>query len=109
MSTLIDLIVLGFLGFFEWYSGEVLDAPDLIFFFLKQLVMYLLLQIVMYILPFLQKIVNVLWFPFRALHVYLHIQSAKEIYREIEEKYENEEELDGLIYCISHNVIQYWR
>ncbi|MFX0209655.1 MAG: hypothetical protein ACFFDT_26985 [Candidatus Hodarchaeota archaeon] len=95
MSTLIDLIVLGFLGFLEWYSGEVLSG-DLIFFFIKQLMMYFLLQMIMYMLPFLQKIVNVLWFPFRALHVYLHIQTAKEIYREIEEKYENEEDLDWL-------------
>ncbi|UCG03915.1 MAG: hypothetical protein JSW11_07995 [Candidatus Heimdallarchaeota archaeon] len=73
-----------------------MNGPDIIFFFLKQLVMYLLLQIVMFMLPFLQKIVNVLWFPFRALHVFLHVQSAKEIYHELEEKHDNEEDLDRL-------------
>ena len=30
MSTIIDLIFLGFLGFLEWYSGEVLSSSDLI-------------------------------------------------------------------------------
>ncbi len=97
MSTIIDLVFLGFLGFFEWYSGEVLNGPDLILFFLKQLVMYILLQMVIYVVPFLQKIVNVLWFPFRALHVYLHVHTAKEIYQELAQKYEDEEELDDLL------------
>lgn len=96
MSTIIDLIFIGFLGFLEWYSGEVLGGPDLILFFLKQLVMYILLQLVMYVLPFLQKIVNVLFFPFRALHVYLHVFTAKEIYQELQQKYEDEEDLDKL-------------
>jgi hypothetical protein len=95
VSTLFDLIALGVLGFLQWYSGEVLTG-DLLLFFIKQFVMYLLLQLIMYMLPFLQKIVNVVWFPFRALHVFLHIQAARDIYREVEEQYEDEEDLDNL-------------
>ena len=96
MSTLIDLIALGFLGFFQWYAQEVLDPRDLIIFFIKQLFMYLLLQLVMYILPFLRRITNFIWFPFRFLHVYLHIFTAKEIARSLDQKEEEDEELDNI-------------
>ncbi|UCG90570.1 MAG: hypothetical protein JSU57_02245 [Candidatus Heimdallarchaeota archaeon] len=96
MSTVIDLIALGLLGFFEWYAQEILNPRDLVLFFIKQLFMYLLLQLILYILPFLKRIANILWFPFRFLHVYLHVFTAKEIYRDLEKKEEVEEDIDNI-------------
>lgn len=97
MSTWIDIIITGFMGFIGWYSEEALSAPDLLTFLAKQLTMYILLQAVLYVIPFLKKIVNLLCFPFRFLHVTLHISKGKEVARELEEKYEEEEELDPLL------------
>ena len=96
MSTLIDLIALGFLGFFQWYAQEVLDPRDLILFFIRQLFLYLLMQLIMYVLPFLRRITNFIWFPFRFLHVYLHIFTAKELARNLDHKEEEDEDLDNI-------------
>ena len=96
MSTVIDLIALGFLGFLEWYAYEVFNPRDLILFFFKQLIMYFLMQVVLHILPFLRRIVNLVWFPFRFLHVYLHIFTAKEIAQELDRKKEEKEDFDNL-------------
>ncbi|MFX1283115.1 MAG: hypothetical protein ACFFB5_05640 [Promethearchaeota archaeon] len=96
MSTVFDLIALGLLGFFDWYVHEILDPRDLILFFIKQLFMYMLLQLILHILPFLKRIANILWFPFRFLHVYLHVFMAKEIYRDLEQKEEESEDIDDL-------------
>ncbi len=96
MSTVIDLIALGLLGFFEWYAQEVLNPRDLVLFFIRQVFMYMLLQMILHILPFLKRITNILWFPFRFLHVYLHVFTTKEIYRDLEKKEEEEDDFDDL-------------
>ncbi|MFX0016907.1 MAG: hypothetical protein ACFFB2_19585 [Promethearchaeota archaeon] len=55
--------------------------------------MYFLLQLVMHFLPFIKSLINALWFPFRFLHVYLHVYSAKELVQILDQK-KNEEEDD---------------
>ena len=96
IAQILDLIVFGVGGFLEWYAYEVFHPHDLIMFFLKQLLMYFLMQVVLFILPFLRRIVNLVWFPFRFLHVYLHVFTAKEIAQELDQKREDKEDLDNI-------------
>ncbi len=93
MSVVLDLIFLGFTGFFQWYSSEALGG-DLLVFFIKQAFMYILLQLILQIIPFLKRIVNALWFPFRFLHVYMHVYAAKELARDLDKKKEEDENYD---------------
>ncbi|MHA2246433.1 MAG: hypothetical protein ACXADY_15945 [Candidatus Hodarchaeales archaeon] len=91
MAVLVDLIFLSITGFFQWYSSEALGG-DLLVFFIKQLFMYILLQMILQIIPFLKRIVNALWFPFRFLHVYMHVNAAKELARDLDKKKEEDDE-----------------
>jgi hypothetical protein len=92
VSSIFDLIALGVLGFFQWYAQEILNPQDLVLFLIRQLIMYVLLQLLLHLFPFLKRITNILWFPFRFVHVYLHVFTAKELYRALEEKEEEEDE-----------------
>lgn len=85
MSTPIDLIVLGMVAFFEWYAQEILDPRDLVLFFIRQLALYLILQVLLHLLPFLKRIANIIWFPFRFLHVYQNqvIQLSKQLIHQV--------------------------
>ena len=91
MSTVLDLIALGFLEFLQWYSKEALNGSDFIEFLAKQLFYYVILQMILYVLPFLRKILNLICLPFRWVHVYLHVYAAKQIMQEIQEKKEQGE------------------
>lgn len=97
MASIFDLIALGALDFADWYVQAVLGEADFILFVFKQIFMYLLIQIILSLFPFLKRILNALCFPFRWNHVYLHIYSAKEISRELDEKGKKKEEEDSLL------------
>ncbi|MFX0050560.1 MAG: hypothetical protein ACFE8U_04640 [Candidatus Hermodarchaeota archaeon] len=96
MVNILDLVFLGFMEFLNWYTNDVLNASDLLEFFLKQFLFYLFLQIIMYLIPFIRKVLNIVCLPFRWTHVYLHIYAAKEVLKEIETKKE-EEEYDEIV------------
>ena len=95
--SIFDLITLGILDFFGWYAQEIMSGSDLLKYFIRQLAMYILLQLLFLIFPFIKRAINMIWFPFSFLHVYLHIYTAKEISRDLDEKKEEGEELDSLL------------
>ncbi len=94
MVELLDLLVNGFGDFINWYTLNVVQGGNIVEFFVKQLSYYILLQLVLYFLPFLRRILMVFFLPFRWIHVYLHVYTAKQILKEIESrKVTNETEL----------------
>ncbi|WP_455141170.1 hypothetical protein [Candidatus Hodarchaeum mangrovi] len=95
ISTIIDLILEGFLDFLVWYAGE-LSGPDIILIVSHQVSYYIILQLILILFPFIKRLLNYLFFPFRWIHVYFHITAAKEILNELEKKKE-QEDLDPLL------------
>ena len=87
MVELLDLIVQGLGDFIHWYTAGI-QGENLVDFFVKQFSYYLLLQIVLYFLPFLRRILVIFFLPFRWIHVYLHVYTAKQILKEIESRKE---------------------
>ena len=97
MVNIVDLLMTGFLDFLGWYASEALDLSNIVQFLGRQFFYYILLQVVFYLFPFLKKILNLICLPFRYLHVYLHINAAREILREIEQKREDGEDYDDIL------------
>ncbi len=97
MVSILDLIALGILEFGDWYAQAVLGEADFIMFIVKQFLLYMLVQIILWIFPFLQTILNKLCAPFRIVHVYLHVHTAKEISRELNDNYEKGEDDDPIL------------
>ena len=86
MLDIIDLIVTAFSDFLKWYSTEALQGENIIEFFIKQLTFYILLQMALFFIPFLKRVLVVLFLPFRWVHVYLHVYTAKQVLREINDR-----------------------
>jgi hypothetical protein len=91
MATIIELAIIGINQFFNWYSNEILGKFNFIDFLVKEFTLYLIVQIVLYIFPVLRKLLNIVYFPFRWIHVYLHVYAAKQILDEIQTLKENDE------------------
>ncbi|MFX0084094.1 MAG: hypothetical protein ACFFAU_00335 [Candidatus Hodarchaeota archaeon] len=91
MADLLDLIVLGFDQFIKWYANEVLGEFKIIDFFVKELIIYIITQLLLYLFPVLRKLMNIIYLPFRWIHVYLHVYSARLILNEIKELKDNRE------------------
>lgn len=89
MADFLDLIFIGFDQFIKWYSNVVLGEFKIVDFLVKELIIYLITQILLYLFPVLRKLMNIIYLPFRWIHVYLHVYSAKIILNEIKELKEN--------------------
>jgi len=85
MVELIDLIAIALTDFLHWYSTEAIQG-NFLEFFIKQFTYYILLQIVLYFIPFLKRVLVIFFLPFRWIHVYLHVYTAKEILKEIQDR-----------------------
>jgi hypothetical protein len=82
----VDIIVEVFRGGFEFsklYTIFTFNMGSIINFLITHLVGYILLQTVLYIIPFFKRILDILFFPFRWVHVYYHIFNAKQLVKEI--------------------------
>lgn len=95
ISTIIDLIFEGFFDFLSWYAGE-LSGPDILTIISRQISYYIILQLLLILFPFIKRLLNYLFFPFRWIHVYFHITAAKQILSELENRKE-QEDLDPLL------------
>ncbi len=91
MVELLDLLVKSFSDFINWYAVEAIQGENFVDFFVKQFSYYILLQITLYFLPFLRRILVIFFLPFRWIHVYLHVYTAKQILKEIESRKESGE------------------
>jgi len=91
MVDLLDLIVFGSDQFIGWYSAAVLGEFDLIQFLVTELIFFIITQILLYLFPIMRKVLNIIYLPFRWIHVYLHVYSAKQIISEIKELKDNGE------------------
>ncbi len=91
MVELLDLLVDAFGDFINWYALEAVQGENLVDFFVKQISYYIVLQIVLYFIPFLRRILMIFFLPFRWIHVYLHVYTAKQIMKEIESRKESGE------------------
>ncbi|MHA1214385.1 MAG: hypothetical protein ACTSPG_03770 [Candidatus Hodarchaeales archaeon] len=90
MSAILDTITNGFLSFISWYV-EGLNGPDFFVVFTRQITYYIMLQLITAFFPFIKRILNMLFFPFRWIHVYFHVMAAKEILKELDEKKETDD------------------
>lgn len=97
MAELLELIGEASLEIISAYSDLFLDAENLIEFFVKQLSTYILLQVVMFIFPLVRSFINKICFPFRWVHVYLHMDAAKTVFEEVKAKYEDDDDPDDLL------------
>jgi hypothetical protein len=79
------ILVLGF-ELLDLYSNFTFIMKIIIEFIIKYIVCYILLQTIFYFIPFIKRILNVLFLPFRWVHVYCHIYHVKQILKEITTK-----------------------
>jgi hypothetical protein len=81
VTGIFDLVFQSFSGdLMEWYNSFFLqglaNAPRTLYSFIMS---YLVIQLFFYILPPLKKLMMVLGAPFRYIHVWLHVDTAKNI------------------------------
>ncbi len=97
MVDFIDLFLLTASDLLTSYSLTALSASNWFEFLFKQLLAYILLQLLMFLFPFLRSIIMKLCFPFRWVHVYLHIHEAQTVYDEVQTKYDEDDDPDSLL------------
>ena len=81
MTSILDMAFQSFFSnWMEWYDSFFLqglaNAPRTLYSFTMS---YLVIQLFFYILPPLRKLMMVLGAPFRYIHVWLHVESTKNI------------------------------